>query len=155
MNFQDTTIKDTVQKILSENSIIDTEAYVRNMIESSITLKDVCRLLFWQTALHLIEAEITKADTTFKAAQQTHLKQYESCLGCRFYVLSDDKRSADCIGQFPLQLLQTAIHRAYNGRTVICLHKPKHGCIQKQYNSAVRINTSQMTDVVNLLFKSK
>jgi hypothetical protein len=81
------------------------------------------------------------------------LKQYKSCADCYAYELGAYGKEGFCILGFPLEKLTTPVVRTNMqlNDELFFEHKPKHGCVQKQYPRAPKFDTLKAREIAQTL----
>ena len=80
---------------------------------------------------------------------EVHLKSYASCTNCRLYELPMGFKDGYCMAGFPLEKLEVSkeMGHRYGVDTFNIEHKPKYGCLQKNYYGAKNVEFSKQIEV--------
>ena len=84
----------------------------------------------------------------------TVLKKYKSCANCRCYEFAGYKKENWCTLGFPLEKLIVPINIRNRQQNDVDSweHKPKYGCLQKQYYGSKKIDWSEASKVAQSLW---
>lgn len=82
------------------------------------------------------------------------LKQYKSCANCTSYEFATNKKENWCVFGFPLEKLrEPKFIKNRQQNDVDCWeHKPKFGCVQKQYYGSKKISLIDVHKISILLY---
>ena len=84
----------------------------------------------------------------------TELKQYKSCANCRCYEFAGFRKENWCMLGFPLEKLDRPINIRNRQQNDVDSweHKPKYGCVQKQYYGSKKVDWNEASKIAQSLW---